>query len=258
MSFRIATWNVNSLRVRLPHVVDWLAANQPDVLCLQETKVPDNEFPVKEINELGYNVVFSGQKSYNGVATLTKTVMPTDAILDIPGLEDSQRRVMALTVDEVRVINLYIPNGQDITSEKYLYKLNWLKALNLFLADQVKNYKNVIVLGDFNIAPEDRDVYDPEAWQGQVLCTKPERDAFYAILSLGLKDCFRLQSQPSNSFSWWDYRLNAFKRNLGARIDHILATEPHASDCITCGIDKLTRGLDRPSDHAPVFAEFVT
>ncbi len=257
MAFKVATWNVNSLRVRLPHVMDWLDKVKPDVLSLQETKVPDESFPVDEIKQLGYEVVYSGQKAYNGVAILSKQ-KGEDVHVNIPSLEDLQRRVLAITVGDVRVFNLYVPNGQCVDSDKYHYKLKWLQALTLFLKEQLTLYPKVVVMGDFNIAPQDIDVHDPVEWQGQVLCTEPERAAFNELLSLGFQDCFRLQTQPENSFSWWDYRLNAFKRNRGMRIDHILATEALASQCIQCGIDKSPRGLERPSDHTPVFAEFVT
>ncbi|MDR3492202.1 MAG: exodeoxyribonuclease III [Gammaproteobacteria bacterium] len=254
---KIATWNVNSLRVRLPHVLDWLASANPDVLCLQETKVPNEDFPLLEIQQAGYEVVFSGQKSYNGVAVISKQAAH-DILFDLPEMNDTHRRVIAVTVGNLRVINLYVPNGESVGSDKYAYKLEWLRKLKDFLEQQIALYPSMVIVGDFNIAPTDDDVYDPIEWHGRVLCSEPERSAFKELLELGFQDCFRLQPQPSQSFSWWDYRLNAFERNWGLRIDHILASPALALQCIQCGIDKKPRGLERPSDHAPVFAEFVT
>jgi exodeoxyribonuclease-3 len=255
MSFKIATWNVNSLKVRLPQVLDWLKAMKPDVLALQETKLLDVNFPLAEINQAGYEVVYSGQPTYNGVAILSRSIS-SDVITDIPKLEDPQRRVLGVTLGDMRIINLYVPNGESVTSEKYLYKLNWLHQLQQWLADELKQHPKLIVLGDFNIAPENQDVYDPDAWAGQVLFSDKERAAFQALCSLGLVDCFRLQSQPEKSFSWWDYRMNAFKRNRGLRIDHILASSKLSLHCQRCYIDKSPRASERPSDHAPVVAEF--
>lgn len=253
--FKIATWNVNSLRVRLPHVLEWLVANPVDVLALQETKLPDADFPLAEINAVGYQCVFNGQRTYNGVAVLSrKSAM--DAVRDLPVLDDSQRRLLAVTVGNVRVINLYIPNGESVESEKYQYKLNWLKQLDVYVKQELAQHANVVILGDFNIAPEARDVHDPAAWEGKVLFSAKERAAFQALLDLNLQDCFRLQEQPEKSFSWWDYRLNAFKRNMGLRIDHILASDELAKKCVRCYIDKFPRTQERPSDHAPVVAEF--
>ena|SRR3990167_3639306 len=253
--FRVATWNVNSLRVRLPHVLDWLKQHQPDVLALQELKLPDESFPLAAIQEAGYTAVFSGQKTYNGVATLTRQ-SATEKLTDIANLQDPQRRILGVTVNDIRVINLYIPNGESVNSEKYKYKLDWLVKVTEFLHEEVKRYAQLLVLGDFNIAPEECDVHDPQAWQGQVLFSQPEREAFQAMLKLGLVDCFRLHEQGEKSFSWWDYRLNAFKRNMGMRIDHILASHSLAAQCRRCYIDKTPRGLERPSDHTPVVAEF--
>lgn len=253
--FKIATWNVNSLRVRLPHVLQWLAEVQPDVLALQEIKLPDTDFPLAEINQAGYECVFSGQRTYNGMAILTRKKC-TDPITDFPTLEDPQRRVLGVKVDDVYVLNLYVPNGESTTSEKYSYKLNWLNHLTTFLQDQLKQYTKVIILGDFNIAPEDIDVHNPASWEGKVLCSEPERAALKNIFQLGFDDCFRLHEQPEKSFSWWDYRMNAFKRNMGLRIDHILATSALSQSCSQCYIDKTPRSWERPSDHAPVVAEF--
>jgi exodeoxyribonuclease-3 len=251
---KIATWNVNSLKVRLPQALDWLDANRPDALCLQETKLEDPNFPLSEINAAGYQVVFSGQKTYNGVAILSKQPA-TEVIAGIPGFPDEQKRVLAAMVDGVRIICVYIPNGQSVDSDKYQYKLRWLEALTHWLEEELRRYPALALLGDFNIAPEDRDVYDPKAWAGQVLCSDAERTAMQRLIALGLKDGFRLFEQAEKSYSWWDYRMNAFRRNMGLRIDHILLSEPLARACTSCSIDKTTRSLERPSDHAPVVVE---
>ncbi|MCX7627178.1 MAG: exodeoxyribonuclease III [Methylophilaceae bacterium] len=253
---KLATWNVNSLKVRLPQVLDWLAANQPDVLCLQETKLEDAGFPVAEITAAGYRSLFSGQKTYNGVALLAKTT-GTDVQAGIPGFEDDQKRVLAATFGEVRVVCAYVPNGQSVDSDKYRYKLRWLDALTAWLETERRRYSRLALLGDFNIAPEDRDVHDPKAWEGQVLVSPAERAAFANLVRLGLQDAFRLFDQPAGSFSWWDYRAAAFRRNLGLRIDHILLSEPLAQRCSACWIDTAPRRLERPSDHAPVVAEIA-
>jgi exodeoxyribonuclease-3 len=254
-NFKIATWNVNSLRVRLPHVLAWLAENQPDVLALQEIKVPDEDFPHEALQEVGYHAVCSGQKTYNGVAVLTRE-KAADLVTSFPSDEDPQRRVLGATIKNIRVLNLYVPNGESTQSSKYQYKLDWLKKLDLFLESELKQHSHLIVLGDFNIAPESIDVHDPLQWEGSVLCSPPERASFQGLLNRGLKDCFRLHSPQEKLFSWWDYRLNAFKRNLGLRIDHILASNALSTLCGKCYIDKTTRGWERPSDHAPVVAEF--
>lgn len=256
MPFKIATWNVNSLKVRLPHVLEWLEAVKPDVLALQETKQQDADFPVDAIKAAGYEVVFSGQKTYNGVAILSRKPM-LDVVTDIAGLEDPQRRVLGVTIGDMRIINLYIPNGESIVSAKYGYKLNWLEKLTAVLQEEIRKYPNLIILGDFNIAPDDRDVHDPIAWMDQVLCSVPEREAFQGLLKLGFSDCFRLQEQAEKSFSWWDYRMNAFKRGRGMRIDLILSSPALTSKCIQCIIDETPRTWERPSDHTPVIAEFV-
>lgn len=251
---KIASWNVNSLKVRLPHVLAWLSEYQPDVLCLQETKQEDIHFPAAALTEAGYQSVFSGQKTYNGVAILSKHALH-DVRYGIPNFEDPQKRVLAATVNGMRIVDVYIPNGQSIDSDKYQYKLAWLQALTAWLADEIKTYPQLALLGDYNIAPEDRDVHDPAAWEGQVLCSVPERDALRALQALGLQDSFRLFEQPEKSYSWWDYRMNAFRRNLGMRIDHILLTAPLAAVCKSVLIDKQARKAERPSDHAPVLAE---
>lgn len=250
---KIATWNVNSLRVRLPHVLDWLARERPDVLALQETKTEDATFPAAELAGAGYRSVYSGQKTYNGVAVLARSEL-SDPVTDIAGLDDPQRRILAVTVADVRVVDLYVPNGSEVGSDKYAYKLDWLARVGEWLGSELARYPRLVVLGDFNIAPEDRDVYDPEAWRDKILCSVPERAAFRAWLDLGLRDAFRQFEQPEKSFSWWDYRMNGFKRNLGLRIDHILASG--GMECLSCRVDTAPRGWERPSDHAPVVAEF--
>jgi exodeoxyribonuclease-3 len=251
---KIVSWNVNSLKVRLPQVLEWLATYQPDVLCLQETKQEDANFPLAELNAAGYQCVFSGQKTYNGVAILSKHALQ-EPIYGIPNFADEQKRVLAATVNGVRIVDVYIPNGQSIDSDKYQYKLAWLKALTAWLAEELKAYPKLALLGDYNIAPEDRDVHDPAAWEGQVLCSAPEREAFQALQALGLQDSFRLFEQPEKTFSWWDYRMNAFRRNMGLRIDHILLSVPLVMVCKSSQIDKEARKVERPSDHAPVLAE---
>lgn len=255
MTFKIATWNVNSLRVRLPHVQTWLADVKPDVLVLQEIKMPTEDFPKQVFNEMGYQAIVSGQKTYNGVAILSRTPL-TDVVTDLPELEDHQRRVLFATMGDLRIVNLYIPNGESVTSEKYKYKLNWLNKLDAYLGKQLQQYPKTVILGDFNIAPHNIDVHDPKAWENCVLFSEPERAAFQAMLNVGFKDCFRELSPEDQSFSWWDYRLNAFRRNLGLRIDHILASKAVFSNCVRCYIDKAPRQWERPSDHAPVVAEF--
>ncbi len=252
---KIATWNVNSLKVRLPHVLDWLAAVTPDVLCLQETKLPDEKFPADEIRAAGYHVVYSGQKTYNGVAIISRQ-QAANVVTDIPGLDDPQRRILAATINGVRILNLYVVNGQEVGSEKFAHKLYWLDRVAQYIAEQLKSHQHFVALGDFNIAPEDRDVHDPAAWHERILCSTPERMALQKILGLGLSDVFRQFEQEQQSFSWWDYRAAAFRRNLGLRIDLILASQSLAKQCTACRIDKEPRSLERPSDHAPVVAEF--
>ncbi len=252
---KIATWNVNSLKVRLPQVLDWLAANEPDVLCLQETKLTDENFPADEIRAAGYQVVCSGQKTYNGVALISKTNI-SKVITDVPGLDDPQRRILAATINGVRILNLYVVNGQEVGSEKFSHKLFWLEKVSDYIAGQLRSYKHFAAVGDFNITPDDRDVHDPEAWHEQILCSTPERQALQKMLDLGLCDVFRKFPQEENSFTWWDYRQAAFRRNMGLRIDLILASQALAEHCISCTIDKEPRSLERPSDHAPVVAEF--
>ena len=251
---RIATWNVNSLKVRLPHVVDWLASHQPDVLCLQETKTEDVKFPSEALAATGYHFVFSGQKTYNGVALLSRSA-PADITAGIPGFADEQKRVLAATYGDTRVVCVYIPNGESVESDKYQYKLRWLAALTEWLRCELQKYPKLALLGDYNIAPDDRDVYDPKEWAGKVLFSDLEHAAFKGLLDLGLTDSFRLFDQPERSFTWWDYRMNAFRRKLGVRIDHILLSGALVPACSACAVDVEPRKLERPSDHAPVFAD---
>lgn len=252
---KIATWNVNSLTVRLPQLVDWLQQQQPDIMALQETKTPDEKFPYQEIRAVGYHVLFAGQKTYNGVALLSR-LPGTEVITDLPELSDPQRRVLGATYENLRILNLYVPNGATVGSDKYDYKLNWLKHLHNYVKDSLARYPRLMVLGDFNIAPTDQDVYDPARWVGEVLVSPPERAALQGLLSLGLHDTFRLFEQAIDSFTWWDYRAAAFRRNHGVRIDLILASTTLTAGCTTCVIDKQPRCLERPSDHAPVVATF--
>ena len=251
---RFATWNVNSLKVRLPQVLDWLQKHKPDALCLQETKLEDAKFPEQELRGVGYHAVYSGQKTYNGVAILSK-VRATDAQASIPDFDDPQKRVLAVTIDGVRVICLYVPNGQSVESDKYRYKLDWLAKVTAWLKSERAANNRLVVVGDFNIAPDERDVYDPKAWEGQVLCSAPERQAFQDLLAGGLLDSFRLFEQQPQAYTWWDYRMNAFRRKMGLRIDHILLSQDLAGACRACSIDLEPRRDERPSDHAPVYAD---
>lgn len=251
---KFATWNVNSLNVRLPHVLDWLNATQPDVLCLQETKQEDSKFPYEALREIGYNAIHIGQKTYNGVAIVSRHSL-AEVQQNIPAFEDDQQRVIAATIHDMRVVCAYIPNGQALDSDKYQYKLRWLNALQSWLKEELSRYPKLLLLGDYNIAPEDQDCHDPAAWVGQVLVSDPERAAFKQLLSLGLHDSFRLFEQPEKSFSWWDYRMAGFRRNLGMRIDHILVSEALKAQCAAAYIDKAPRKLERPSDHTPVVLE---
>ena len=252
---KIASWNVNSLKVRLPQVLQWLESEKPDIIGLQETKLTDELFPRGEIEAAGYRVLFSGQKTYNGVALLSREEA-TDPITDLPGLDDPQRRVLGATVSGVRFLNLYVPNGQEVGSDKYAYKLDWIEKLQAHVRAQLEIHENVLIVGDFNIAPEDRDVYDPAGWADSVLFSPPEREAFRRLLDAGLADAFRLFEQEEKIWSWWDYRMGAFRRNMGLRIDHILVSSALAKSCTACRIDRAPRTWERPSDHAPVVAEF--
>ncbi|HNC80683.1 MAG TPA: exodeoxyribonuclease III, partial [Zoogloea sp.] len=250
----IATWNVNSLKVRLPHVLDWLAAAQPDALCLQELKCENKAFPLSEIEAAGYHAVFNGQKTYNGVAILSRTPA-AEVSLDIPGFADEQKRIIAATVEGVRVVCGYFPNGQAVGSDKFAYKLAWLAALTDWLRGELKTSPRLVLAGDYNIAPEDRDAH-PD-WKDEIHVSAPEREAFRTLLDLGLSDAFRLFEQADKSFSWWDYRMGAFRRNFGLRIDHLLVSPALKDVCRACYVDKAPRKLERPSDHAPVVVEFA-
>jgi len=252
---KIATWNVNSMNVREPHVIEWLQNHEPDVLVLQEIKQITEKFPQETLQELGYHSIASGQKTYNGVAVISKTPA-TDPVTDFPDLEDPQRRILASTVGDVRVVDLYIPNGSEVGSEKYEYKLNWLKSLRNFLETQMQQHENVVVLGDFNIAPADEDVHDPEKWGEAILCSPLERQALRGLIGLGLTDVFRKFDHPEKTFSWWDYRAAGFRRNAGLRIDLILTSKGMTECCTASYVDKEPRAWERPSDHAPVVAEF--
>lgn len=251
---KLASWNVNSLKIRLEQVLDWLTTSQMDVLALQETKLLNENFPIKEFNDRGYHVVFSGQKAYNGVAVISRHPL-SEVLMDIPDFDDLQRRILVVTVAGIRLINLYVPNGSELTSDKYQYKLNWLQKVTAFIHQQMSLYPKVAVVGDFNIAPEDRDVHDPVAWQGSVLVSPAERAAFTQLIQHGLFDSFRNFIQEDNTFSWWDYRAAAFRRNRGLRIDHILLSKELNSLCRQSVIDKEPRKTERPSDHAPVWVE---
>jgi exodeoxyribonuclease-3 len=250
---KLATWNVNSLKVRLPQVLQWLTTNPVDVLCLQETKIIDEKFPHAEIEAAGYQVIFSGQKTYNGVAILSKHPM-TDVVRNNPHFDDEQQRLIAATINGIRVICAYMPNGQALDSDKYQYKLRWLEGLQQWLTAELAVHSQLALLGDYNIAPSDRDVHDPAAWIGQILVSEPERAAFTRMLALPMSDAFRLFDQADKLFSWWDYRQMGFRRNAGMRIDHILLSAPLAARCTACVIDKVPRKWEQPSDHTPVVA----
>ncbi|WP_018972173.1 exodeoxyribonuclease III [Rudaea cellulosilytica] len=251
---KIASWNVNSLNVRLPHLTTWLSEAQPDVVALQETKMEDAKFPREAIEAMGYHVAFSGQKTYNGVAILAREE-PRDVVTDLPGLDDPQRRILVASVGDLRIADLYVVNGQDVGTEKYAYKLDWLAKVRAFLAEEIRRHPNLVVLGDFNITPDDRDIYDPVAWKEQILCSTPERDALKAIVDLGLHDTFRLFNDEAGQYSWWDYRQAGFRRNLGMRIDLVLAGEALRARCRAASIDRVPRTWERPSDHTPVLLE---
>ncbi len=258
---KLATWNVNSLNVRLSHVLDWLDANPVDALCLQELKLPDDKFPVQAFAERGYQACWAGQKTYNGVAIVSRAA-GEDIQRNMPGHDDPQSRIIAATLpgpggEPVRVISAYCPNGQAVGSEKYAYKLEWFARLRDWLGDELRRHPQLAILGDYNVAPADEDVHDPAAWEGEVLVSGPERAAFGALLELGLSDTFRQFEQAPKTFTWWDYRRFAFRRNAGLRIDHILASGPLAPRCRSCVVDKTPRGWEKPSDHAPVIAEFA-
>ncbi len=251
---KVATWNVNSMNVRQPHVIEWLQSQQPDVLVLQEIKQVTEKFPVDDLQAIGYHSVASGQKTYNGVAVVSKTP-PANPVTDFPDLDDPQRRVLASTVDDIRIIDLYVPNGSEVGSDKYKYKLDWLASLRRFLETEMRKHEKLIVLGDFNIAPTDADVHDPQQWGEAILCSPAERKALSELLALGLTDVFRKFDHPEKTFSWWDYRAAGFRRNAGLRIDLILTSDAMTRRCAASYVDKEPRAWERPSDHAPVVAE---
>ncbi|MDQ3027139.1 MAG: exodeoxyribonuclease III [Pseudomonadota bacterium] len=253
---KIATWNVNSLRVRLPHLLYWLAAHSPDAMCLQETKCEDATFPADELRAAGYCSVHNGQRTYNGVAILSR-IESGGVCRGIPRFTDEQSRVIAADIDGVRVVSVYVPNGQSVGSDKYAYKLRWFEALAAWLETEIAAHPRIAVLGDFNVAPEGQDVHDPAAWAGQVLFSDPERAALRRLFTLGFVDAFRLFAQPERSYTWWDYRMNAFRRKMGLRIDHVLLSPALAASCRACTIDLEPRRLERPSDHAPVICEIA-
>ena len=253
---KLATWNVNSLKVRLPHLLDWLRTMQPDVVCLQETKTEDANFPLTEIEAAGYRAVFCGQKSYNGVAILAHSV-PTDVQHGIPNFPDDPKRLIAATVGDTRIVCAYAPNGQSLESEKYAYKLRWYEALAAWMSEELQKHPRLALLGDLNVAPEDRDVHNPKRWEGQIHVSPTERAAFRKLLDTGFADAFRLFEQPEKEFSWWDYRLLAFQRGWGLRIDFVLLSAELAKTCKSAVIDKAPRALERPSDHAPVVVELA-
>ena len=257
-TMRIATWNVNSLKVRLPQVLSWLEAQPLDVVCLQETKLTDEHFPVAALDAAGYHSLFAGQKTYNGVAILLrKETVGNDAediVTALPGLDDPQKRLIAVTTAGTRVVCAYFPNGQSVGSDKYDYKMQWIAALTQWLRSELAGHPRLALAGDFNIAPEARDVHDPALWEGQVLFSEPERAAFRGLLDLGLHDAFRLFEQPDRSYTWWDYRNLAFRRKMGLRIDHVLLSDALAEHCAACAIDVAPRRNEQPSDHAPVIA----
>ncbi len=248
---KLATWNVNSLNVRLPHVLDWLAQNPVDALCLQETKQEDSKFPYAELEAAGYKAIHSGQKTYNGVAIISPHAIE-EVQFDLPDFSDEQKRIIAATINGVRVINAYVVNGQAVGTEKYDYKLRWLASFYDWIKSELTAHEKLAVLGDYNIAPDDRDCYDPAGWKDKVLVSKPEREAFEYILNLGLYDSYRLHHEDAGQYSWWDYRSGGFKRNQGLRIDHILISEALKTLSEDCMIDTAPRQLERPSDHAPV------
>jgi len=251
---KLATWNVNSLKIRLPHLLEWLAAHRPDAMCLQETKTEDRNFPLAAIEAAGYRAAYCGQKAYNGVAILARHA-PTDVQHGIQDFPDDPKRVIAATVDDVRILCLYAPNGEAPGSDKYAYKLRWYQALTAWLKRKLEEYPQFAVLGDLNIAPEARDVHNLKRWEGKIHFSAPERAAFRAVVDVGFKDAFRLFDQPEKQFTWWDYRLLAFQRGWGLRIDHILLSPALAAKCTACTIDVEPRKRERPSDHTPVIAE---
>jgi exodeoxyribonuclease-3 len=256
VNVKIATWNVNSITARLPLVLQWLAAARPDVLCLQETKCTDERFPRADFEALGYTAETYGQPTYNGVAILSRFPC-TGTQRGFPDAEEgAHARLLATTVKDVRIVNVYIPNGAFVGSDKYKFKLQWMGRLREFFDDEYWTDDNVLLCGDFNVAPEDRDVHDPEMWRGKILFSKGERAALESLREWGFVDAFRLHVEETGNYSWWDYRAGSFRRNTGLRIDHIWVSQPLAERCTNAWIDKTPRGWERPSDHTPVVAEF--
>jgi exodeoxyribonuclease III len=253
---KIASWNVNSLGVRLPHVLTWCEQAGPDILALQETKLEDARFPFEALAEAGYLCLSNGQKTYNGVALLARSE-GVDVVREMPGMDDPQRRVLAASYGDLRVVNVYVVNGQAVGSEKFEYKLRWLQALHAWLAEEIRQHPKLVVLGDFNIAPDDRDVHDPAAWHEKILCSTPEREALQGLLDLGLHDSFRLFEDGPGHYSWWDYRQAGFRRNLGLRIDLVLVSEALRDAVSAAAIDREPRTWERPSDHTPVLASIT-
>ena len=251
----LASWNVNSLKVRLPHLLQWLDAVRPDVVGLQETKLVDEAFPRAELEAAGYHCTFAGQKTYHGVAVLSREPA-VEMVADLPGFVDESRRVLGVTIGELRFLNLYVPNGQAVGSDKYLYKLNWLEALHKYCRDQLERYPLLAMVGDFNIAPDERDVHDPELWRGKIHFSEPEREALAKLKAWGLVDVFRLHYDDGGLYSWWDYRAGNFHKHLGMRIDLMLASKPLAERSQWALIDRNARKGQQPSDHAPLIAEF--
>ncbi|MDR7100044.1 exodeoxyribonuclease-3 [Lysobacter niabensis] len=263
---KIASWNVNSLNVRLPHLQQWLQDFAPDVVALQETKLEDSKFPDAALAELGYRSVFCGQKTYNGVALISRLPFTSECVTAIPGFDDPQKRVLAATISApgsqdpaqaIRIVDLYVVNGEAVGSEKFEYKLRWLAAVREWLREEMRQHPNLVVLGDFNIAPDDRDVHDPKRWREKILCSTPERESLRGLLDLGLHDSFRLHNEDGGHFSWWDYRLAAFQRGWGLRIDLVLVSEALRARCVAAGIDTAPRERERPSDHTPVWVELA-
>lgn len=254
---KIGTWNVNSLRVRLPHLLQWLGDDPVDVLGLQELKLQNEQFPLSDLAAAGWHAVFNGQKSYNGVAILSRYPI-ADVVSDIPGFEDDQKRVIAATVNGVRVVCVYVVNGQSVGSEKYAYKLRWLEHLNQYVGELARQYPKLAVVGDYNIAPGPEDTHDPAIWEGNILCSEPERAHFRSLLTSGLSDCLAVCPPSGTRFTWWDYRQAAFRRDMGLRIDHVLASALLIRDLRECRIHLEPRRLERPSDHAPLVAHFCS
>ena len=253
----VVTWNVNSVRARMPRLIEYLEARRPDVVCLQETKVRDELFPLEPFEDLGYQVEFHGQKTYNGVAILSRRGME-DVVRGLPGDgEDAQRRVLGATIDDLMLLNVYVVNGESVGSEKYAHKLEWMERLSDFVGERYPMDEKVVVTGDFNCTFDDRDVYDPEAFRGRILCSEPEREALGRLMDPGLQDAFRLFHEEAGHYTWWDFRTRGYERGRGLRIDHFLISAPAVGVCTGVEIDVEARGGPKPSDHAPVIAHFA-